>query len=151
MAAEAFRTIQGIYLSKHFPDDALLSALAYIPQAGDIFIASYPKCGTTWMQHIVYNIMVDAEEPREPLDMFVRLPFLEMRGADCATFAPKPAALKTHLCFHKIQYSPEAKYIYITRNPYDCCVSFYYHTKNMLLYKFENGYPRGDNPPNLRI
>lgn len=139
MAAEVFRTIGGVFLGKHFSDEAVLSTLAYRPQPGDLFIVSYPKCGTTWMQHIVYNILMDAEEPKDFLQQALRLPFLEMQGAEAAVYAPKPAAFKTHLSFQKNPYSPEAKYIYITRNPYDCCVSFYYHTKNMPPYRFENG------------
>ncbi|KAH7941231.1 hypothetical protein HPB49_011263 [Dermacentor silvarum] len=139
MAAEIYRTIGGVFLPKHFSDEAVLSTLAYRPQPGDLFIVSYPKCGTTWMQNIVYNILMDAEEPKDFLQQALQLPFLEMQGAEAAVYAPKPAAFKTHLSFQKNPYSPEAKYIYIARNPYDCCVSFYYHTKNIPLYQFENG------------
>ncbi|KAG0443224.1 hypothetical protein HPB47_015159 [Ixodes persulcatus] len=32
-----------------------------------------------------------------------------------------------------------AKYIYICRNPFDCCVSFFYHTKAMPEYEFQDG------------
>ncbi|KAH7972078.1 hypothetical protein HPB52_006324 [Rhipicephalus sanguineus] len=32
-----------------------------------------------------------------------------------------------------------SRYIYITRNPYDCCVSFYYHTKGDPDSHFGNG------------
>ncbi|XP_075555211.1 sulfotransferase ssu-1-like isoform X1 [Dermacentor variabilis] len=139
MSAEAFRVINSLYLGKHFPDDTVLSTLAYKPQPGDLIIVSYPKCGTTWMQHIVYNILMDAEEPEDPLDQVLRMPFLEMQGAEAAVYAPQPRVLKTHLPFHMIPYSPDAKYIYITRNPYDCCVSFYYHTRNNPPYQFSEG------------
>lgn len=139
MAAEVFRIIEGLHLGKHFPDDTVLSTLAYKPQADDLFVVSYPKCGTTWLQHIVYNILMDAQEPDDPLDQVLRLPFLEMQGAEAALYAPKPRVLKTHLPYRMNPYSPEAKYIYITRNPYDCCVSFYYHTKNNPPYQFSQG------------
>ncbi|XP_049526811.1 sulfotransferase ssu-1 isoform X1 [Dermacentor silvarum] len=139
MAAEVFRTIEGIFLAKHFPDDAVRSTLAYKPRPGDLFIVSYPKCGTTWTQYIVYNILTDAEGPKDDLELLLRLPFLEMQGGEAAAYAPRPAAFKTHLPFDKNPYSLEAKYIYITRNPYDCCVSFYYHTRNMPPYLFEHG------------
>ncbi|KAK8756157.1 hypothetical protein V5799_001141 [Amblyomma americanum] len=139
MAAEVFRTIDGIFLGKHFPDDAVRSTLAYKPRPGDLFIVSYPKCGTTWTQFIVYNILTDAQESSDPLDLVLRLPFLEIQGGEAALYGPRPAAFKTHLAFHKNPYSPDAKYIYITRNPYDCCVSFYYHTRNIPPYRFENG------------
>ncbi|XP_077523982.1 sulfotransferase ssu-1-like [Amblyomma americanum] len=139
MAAEVFRTLDGVFLGKHFPDDAVRSTLAYKPRPDDLFTVSYPKCGTTWMQHIVYNILMNGEESSDPLDLVLRLPFLEMQGGEAAEYAPRPAAFKTHLSFHKNPYSPDAKYIYITRNPYDCCVSFYYHTRNLPPYKFADG------------
>ncbi|KAL1414126.1 hypothetical protein MTO96_000945 [Rhipicephalus appendiculatus] len=139
MAAEAFRVIRGLYLGKHFPDDTVLSTLAYEPQTDDLFVVSYPKCGTTWLHHIVYNILMDAQEPEDPLDQVLRMPFLEMQGAEAALYAPRPCVLKTHLPFHMNPYSKEAKYIYITRNPYDCCTSFYYHTKHNPPYQFGDG------------
>lgn len=139
MDAEVFRNIEGMHLSKAFPDDAIRSTLQYKPQPGDLFIVSYPKCGTTWSQHIVYNILMDGQEPEDPLEAILRLPFLELQGAEAAVYAPRPAAFKTHLPFNKVPYSPYAKYIYITRNPYDCCVSYYYHTRNIQAYRFQNG------------
>ncbi|KAK8786977.1 hypothetical protein V5799_023248 [Amblyomma americanum] len=82
---------------------------------------------------------MDAQDPEDQLELALRLPFLDMQGAEAAVYAPRPAAFKTHLPFHKVPYSPEAKYIYITRNPYDCCVSFFYHTRNNAPYRFNNG------------
>uniref|UniRef100_L7LWJ3 Putative sulfotransferase n=1 Tax=Rhipicephalus pulchellus TaxID=72859 RepID=L7LWJ3_RHIPC len=49
---------------------------------------------------------------------------------------PRPGAIKTHLPYHLQPMSPEAKYIYVTRNPYDCCVSFYHHTRSFPAYRF---------------
>lgn len=139
MTADVYREIEGVYLGKHFTDGAILSVLAYKPSKGDVFIVSYPKCGTTWMQHIVYNIYMDANPPKDILDVILRMPFLEIQGAGAATHGLKPGALKTHLAFHKHPYSEDAKYIYITRNPYDCCVSFFHHTRKFPMYHFEDG------------
>ncbi|KAH7963108.1 hypothetical protein HPB52_019594 [Rhipicephalus sanguineus] len=35
--------------------------------------------------------------------------------------------------------SAGAKYIYVTRNPYDCCVSYYHHCKGLPWYRFTDG------------
>ncbi|GFT11870.1 sulfotransferase 1C2 [Nephila pilipes] len=44
---------------------------------------------------------------------------------------PRQNAIKTHLPFRLIPWSEEAKYIYIARNPKDCCVSYYHHMRNI--------------------
>ncbi|KAL1425329.1 hypothetical protein MTO96_019270 [Rhipicephalus appendiculatus] len=50
-----------------------------------------------------------------------------------------PGAIKTHLPFNRVPYSPQAKYIFVARNPYDCCVSFYHHTRAFPAYRFAEG------------
>nr|XP_054928884.1 sulfotransferase ssu-1-like isoform X3 [Dermacentor andersoni] len=82
------RVIEGMLWSYYFPEQCVRSALAYQPLPDDVFIVIYPKCGTTWLQYLVYNIY---------------------------------------------------RYLYITRNPFDCCVSYYYHTKHLPGYCFEKG------------
>lgn len=134
-----YRDFEGLYISKIFTDENLRSTLSYQPRDDDVFIVSYPKCGTTWMQHIVYNIFRDGTPPGGLLEMMTMAPFLELLGAEGARAMPRPGAIKTHLPFSKQPYSPKTKYIYITRNPYDCCVSFYYHTKGFHPYLFEEG------------
>src|SRR5687767_7947304 len=36
----------------------------YRPRRGDVVIATYPKCGTTWMQRIVDLLVFQNTEPR---------------------------------------------------------------------------------------
>jgi len=52
---------------------------------------------------------------------------------------PRPGAIKYHLPYNMTPISPEAKYIFVARNPKDCCVSFYHHTENLQPYKFVGG------------
>ena len=48
--------------------------------------------------------------------------------------------IKTHLPYHMTPINPHAKYIYVARNPKDCCVSFYYHTQGFINhYNFGEG------------
>ncbi|KAH6926193.1 hypothetical protein HPB50_015805 [Hyalomma asiaticum] len=135
----AYGEINGLIVSPAFPADIVREALSYRPRPDDLFIVSYPKCGTTWMQHIVYNILNDRPPEGGFLELSKAMPYLEMQGAESATAMARPGAIKTHMPFHLQPYSKEAKYIYITRNPYDCCVSFYYHTKSIPEYCFEDG------------
>ncbi|XP_002412156.4 sulfotransferase ssu-1 [Ixodes scapularis] len=125
-----FREVNDVIISRYFPEENLRSAIAYKPRPGELFVASYMKCGTTWMQTIVYGILNDGTPPQDSIDFMLRSPYIDLLGAEAADKMPGPGAIKTHLPFEKVPYSPDAKYICIARNPYDCCVSFYHHMLN---------------------
>ncbi|XP_065294474.2 sulfotransferase ssu-1-like isoform X2 [Dermacentor albipictus] len=72
-------------------------------------------------------------------DLMENTPFLEAQGLKAVENMPRPGAIKTHLPFHRVPYSPQAKYIFVARNPYDCCVSFYHHTRAFPAYRFADG------------
>jgi len=65
-----------------------------VPAAGDVFVATYPKCGTTWTQYIVY-LLLHGGEPlpvgRKIEDVF---PHLEEVGADAVAALPEPRLVK---------------------------------------------------------
>lgn len=125
------RDVDGLWIHKFFHEDLIRSILAYKPRQDDIFIVTYPKCGTTWTQYLILSILTDGHPPKTVVDFMLASPFMEMMGAEGADRMPRPGLLKTHLPFNLQPYSPQAKYIYVTRNPYDVCVSFYYHLKGM--------------------
>ncbi|XP_029849154.3 sulfotransferase ssu-1-like [Ixodes scapularis] len=136
---ESYREIDGYYVSYSFHDETVRSALGYKPAPGDVFIVSYPKCGTTWLQHIVYSIFNGRAPPGNRMGILREMPFLEMQGVESIKDMPRPGAIKTHMPLQFQPYSKDAKYLYITRNPYDCCVSFFYHTKGLPHYNFADG------------
>lgn len=135
-----YHEVAGLYVNKALTEKNLRSAFSYKPLDQDIFIVSYPKCGTTWLQFIVHGIytggaggLPSSEERRKTMT------FLEVSGVERAMSIQRPGSIKTHLPFHLQPYSANAKYIYVTRNPYDCCVSYYYHTKSLPPYDFQDG------------
>jgi len=113
----------------------------------DIWIVTYPKCGTTWTQELVWMMVndVDIEGGKQPL--FKRSVFLEAncllsQGMIEADMIPddqidfcnnldksKRRVIKTHLPFEFLppQLLEKCKVVYVTRNPKDCAVSFYHH------------------------
>jgi hypothetical protein len=123
-----------------FPVEGFASGRAYEPRAGDIFVASYPKCGTTWTQYIVYQLVNDGRPlaPGESLgDVF---PHLEEVGREAVAALPEPRLIKTHLTRELTPRSTAAKYVLVIRNPFDCAVSFYHHTRGFPKhYAFSDG------------
>ncbi|CAN8033091.1 unnamed protein product [Ixodes persulcatus] len=54
-------------------------------------------------------------------------------------FDQSPRLLRTHLPLGLLLYNRDDKYIYVARNPYDTCVSSYYHVKLNPYYRFADG------------
>ncbi|XP_050037806.1 sulfotransferase 1B1-like [Dermacentor andersoni] len=131
MEVKELRFIDGLCIRSFFPESLIRSTLAYSPHPDDIFVVSYPKCGTTWTQYLVLSVLTDGEPPTSLEDFMLASPYMEMMGAEAAEKMPRPGLLKTHLPFDKQPYSKQAKYIYVARNPYDVCVSYYYFLKSM--------------------
>ena len=123
-----------------FPPEGLASALEYSAESDDIFVSAYPKCGTTWLQNIVYLIMHDGEPLADGEMMTEVFPHLEEVGRDGVSNLPRPRLIKTHLPFGMTPYDPQARYIYVARNPFDCAVSFFHHTRGFPKhYDFSEG------------
>ncbi|XP_076358496.1 sulfotransferase 1C2-like isoform X1 [Tachypleus tridentatus] len=135
----AYHDVDGFRIPQSMSPNCLRGTIRYEPKDDDIFIVTFPKCGTTWTQHIVYNILNKGEEIKNFKEFNIRCPFMEFLGPQSAEDMPRPGAIKTHLPFHLNPYSPKAKYIYVARNPKDCCVSFYHHTKMLTEYQFTDG------------
>jgi len=123
-----------------FPVHGFASGLAYRPLASDVFVASYPKCGTTWMQYVVHLLMNGARPlpPGRKLEEF--FPHLEEVGAEGVAALPERRMIKTHLPFAMTPFHRDARYVYVARNPFDCAVSFYHHTRGFVHhYDFAEG------------
>ncbi|XP_054710875.1 amine sulfotransferase-like [Uloborus diversus] len=122
--------VEGLRIPTLFSADAFRSGMRYKPRKDDVIIATFPKCGTTWTQHVVDLIFRHGEKPASSIDA-IMTPFLDAAGAEGAENVPRPGSLKCHYPFHMVPWSDDAKYIYVTRNPKDACVSFYHHMKNI--------------------
>ena len=135
-----YRLHDGFRMPLGFPVEGFDSGQRYPAAPGDIFVASYPKCGTTWVQYIVYLL----ENGGRPLGAGERLedvfPHLEEVGAQRVLELPQPRLVKTHLSLERTPWNEHAKYLYVARNPFDCAVSFYHHTRGFVRhYDFADG------------
>src|SRR6266700_582516 len=107
--------------------------LMYQSRPTDIFIVSYPKSGTTWMQMIVYQLLTDGNMNIPHISSFI--PHLEA-GVSPERLAarPDPRILKSHLPYRQIPKG-NGKYIYLLRNGLDVAVSYYFHHRRYLIYR----------------
>lgn len=113
-------------------EDNVLDTIKYQPTKDDVFITTYPKNGTTWMMYIIWEILHDGAPPPPPyIMMMIEMPFLEFTGTKAMEKLKPPRVVKTHMPFNMNPYSPSAKYFYVYRNPWDCCVSYFHHERDM--------------------
>ena len=122
------------------------------PRDSDIFVCTYPRSGTTWLQHIL-GIMKSQAKLDDMIfqqSPFIELPFFETREEadkhfpnrnfplkgeiDCI---PAPIIFKSHLPHFLIPKNPKAKYIYCFRNPKDNVISCYHHTCGKKMFEYD--------------
>ena len=65
---------------------------------------------------------------------------LECHGVDAVNQLPAPRIIKTHNPVTHLTISPECKYIYVYRNPWDVCISMYNNcVEAPQVFGFKNG------------
>jgi hypothetical protein len=115
--------------------DSFAKAESYAPRPEDVFVVTQMKCGTTWMQHVVYEVLNRGHGNlvETGTAMYAISPWIEGRKSVPLDSAPlvggeRPSRIiKTHLPAQLCPYSPQAKYIYVVRHPVSCfasCVDF---------------------------
>ncbi len=110
-----------------------LTHFKLIPRPDDIFIVTYPRSGTTWMQMILYQLTSDGS--MEIPHIAEHCPWFErsLRSAQEFEKRPGPRIFKSHLPYHQVPKGP-GRYIYVARDGRDVAVSYYN------LYRNNNGY-----------
>jgi len=111
--------------------ETFAAAHHYKPRPEDVFVATQMKCGTTWMQQIVYeavcrgrgNLGDDGHR-----HMYATSPWIESTGSVSMEDAPlvgeKPTRIiKTHFPAALCPYDERARYIYVLRHPVSCFAS----------------------------
>ncbi|XP_046383782.1 luciferin sulfotransferase-like isoform X2 [Ischnura elegans] len=118
----------------------------------DVWVASFPKCGTTWTQEMVWCICNDLNfEHAKSIAIRLRFPFVENSSLsnsrelgdenspvykyswDSVKYTsdlPSPRFIKTHLPLNLLPdqvKSKKPKIVCVARNPKDTCVSYYHH------------------------
>jgi sulfotransferase family protein len=110
-----------------------LKHVDYVPRPDDVFIVTYPRSGTTWMQMILYQLTSDGDMDFPHIAEYC--PWFErsLRSARGFETRPSPRIFKSHLSYAKIPKG-SGKYIYVARDGKDVAVSYYH------LYRSYNAY-----------
>lgn len=106
--------------------DTLRRALRFQPQEGDIIQVTFPRSGTHWVQQIIQLILNRGESAKNLLEFARRAPFIEFHDEEAFEGLDAPRLIRTHLRLGQIPFGYKAKYVYVARNPWDCCVSSYH-------------------------
>ena len=126
------------------------------PRSGDIVVATFPKCGTTWTQRIVDLLIHQSAEPRQIMETYPWLDSLIFGPveADLATLAAQThrRAIKSHLPFDGLPVYDDVKYIHVARDGRDACFSWHNHQLGFTReagrrIAAANGWPEDAGPP----
>jgi hypothetical protein len=106
-------------------------AQTYQPQPEDVFVATQMRCGTTWMQQVVYEIVNRGQGDLSDSGhghLYAICPWIDGINSVSLEEAPlvgekRTRIIKTHLPAKLCPYSEQAKYIYVTRHPVSCFAS----------------------------
>ncbi|GAB0090906.1 hypothetical protein DMENIID0001_056820 [Sergentomyia squamirostris] len=110
----------------------------------DIWVVTFPKCGTTWTQEMVWLLdnNLDFQMAKSTL-LYDRFPYFELNNLPNGERGNTVGKLngmstrryvKSHLPVHLLPRSiwrTGSKVIYVARNPKDVAVSYFHHWKNM--------------------
>ncbi|XP_065286276.1 amine sulfotransferase-like [Dermacentor albipictus] len=135
-----YQVIDGVPRCPFMTPESLRQGLDFVARKGDLLQVSYPRSGTHWVQYITQLILKEGE-PVDTYEQFMEgAVFIEyfLGAPDCKQSTPM-RTLCTHLPLSKDKLNPEAKYIYVARNPWDVCVSLYHHENNLSVFRFEDG------------
>jgi hypothetical protein len=109
-----------------------ISRALFKPRPDDIFIATYPKSGTTLMQMILHQLKTDGQVDFAHINNvspYLELEFQQSQGRFLDRFE-SPRVFKTHLTADVLPVET-GRYIYILRDARDVAVSAFHHTRLM--------------------
>ncbi|CAN6248397.1 unnamed protein product [Urochloa humidicola] len=149
------RRYQGTWvLEPWVPGIVAIQRGAFAPRAGDVVLASAPKCGTTWLKAMAFAAMARGAHPpgaaggdpgRHPLrraNPHDLVPFMEKLfavagglGSKVMDALPLPRLMATHMHHSLLPASiadnPDCKIVYICREPKDMLVSMWHFSRRI--------------------
>lgn len=106
-------------------------ARSYRPRPEDVFVVTQMRCGTTWMQELVHQIVTRGQgsfdDPHRS-HLYALSPWIEVHDgvpveAAAAIGEPPTRIIKSHLPSTLCPFDACARYIYVARHPVSCFAS----------------------------
>jgi len=120
-------------------------------RSDDVWVVTFPKCGTTWTQEMVWMIMNDCDVEAAKEKLQIRSPFIEWptlpqieasvsMDYDKIEAMSSPRVLKSHLPFYLLppRLVDTCKVVYVARNPKDVIVSYFHHHRLINVQTYTN-------------
>lgn len=142
---ELHRLVQNLTIAKLIYHD-------FVPRPSDIFIVTYPRSGTTWMQMILYQLTTSGEMDFEHISQ--KCPFFEVNFRSQGNFNQfsSPRLFKTHLSSIWFPRRSPCRYIHVIRDGRDVAVSSFNFRKSHFGFKddfsvfFKKHFMKKNNP-----
>ena len=115
----------------------------WVPRSDDVFIASFPKSGTTWTQQIVRLVYSRGLIRDDDPSLHAIIPWLDdsedLPDLSVVDAMPSPRVFKSHNPYHLLpsRLADANRLIYVTRNAKDTAVSMYFHTFGFWMYEYD--------------
>ncbi|EOA39226.1 hypothetical protein CARUB_v10012203mg [Capsella rubella] len=110
------------------------------PQDTDIIVASFPKCGTTWLKALIVALLERSNHSCDDHPLLLDNPhglvpfpelrlFMETSKPDLTSITSSPRLFSTHMPLHTLRVALKnspCKIVYVWRDVKDALVSFWY-------------------------
>ncbi|XP_054923358.1 3-beta-hydroxysteroid sulfotransferase-like [Dermacentor andersoni] len=134
-----YQIIDGVPRCISINPDRLRENLKFRALNGDVVQSTFPKSGTHWLLYITHLILREGQPITSYEEFSKEWRFLEYMDIKDWTSSLPLRSFATHLALDKQSMTEEGKYVYIARNPWDVCVSFYNMATNIRSPEFQDG------------
>ncbi|CAN8004433.1 unnamed protein product [Ixodes hexagonus] len=135
----AYQLIDGVRQWLYTDPAVAHKAVKFEVQEGDVVLVTYPKCGTHWVTQIIDLILHKGDSASGYRELASRATSLENYGIAALEDSAPPRLIQSHYQLLRNKLNPRAKYIYVARNPWDCCVSYFHMCRGLPWFKFQDG------------